>query len=68
MESSWKSQELDPAPVTKKAKLANIKLLSFLLSICTGILGIFDILQFEISSFIFFLVWTGKKFQFEISS
>ena len=39
-----------------------------LLSICTEILGIFDILQFEISSWIFFLVWTGKKFQFEISS
>ena len=27
-----------------------------LLSICTGILGFFDILQFEISSWIFFLV------------
>ena len=41
---------------------------SYALSICTGILGIFDIRQFEISSLIFFLVWTGKKFQFEISS
>ena len=29
--------------------------------LCTGILGFFDILQFEISSWIFFLVWTGKK-------
>ena len=34
----------------------------------SGILGIFEFLQFEISSLIFFLVWTGKKFQFEISS
>ena len=44
------------------------RLYPFLLSICTGILGFFDILQFEISSLIFFLVWTGKKFQFEIPS
>ena len=28
MESSCKSQELEPAPVTKKPKLTNIKLLS----------------------------------------
>ena len=32
------------------------------------ILGFFDILQFEMSSWIFFLVCTGKKCQFEISS
>ena len=43
----------------------------FLLSICTGILGIFDILQFEISSlmnWIFFLVWkqTGYFYQFKL--
>ena len=42
-----------------------------LLSICTGILGIFDILQFEISSlmnWIFFLVWkqTGYFYQFKL--
>ena len=35
----------------------------YLLSICTGILWKFDFHQFEISSFIFFLVWTGKKSQ-----
>ena len=43
----------------------------FLLSICTGILGNFDILQFEISSlmnWIFFLVWkqTGYFYQFKL--
>ena len=42
-----------------------------LLSICTGILGNFDILQFEISSlmnWIFFLVWkqTGYFYQFKL--
>ena len=42
-----------------------------LLSICTGILGTFDILQFEISSlmnWIFFLVWkqTGYFYQFKL--
>ena len=35
---------------------------------CTGILEVFDILQFEIYSLILFLVWTGKKYQFEIAS
>ena len=34
--------------------------------IWTWILGIFDILQFEIFCWIFFLVWTGKKIQFEV--
>ena len=34
---------------------------SYLLFICTGILWNFDFHQFEISSLIFFLVWTGKK-------
>ena len=41
-------------------KVHNFFLLLFLLSICTGILGNFDILQFEISSlmnWIFFLDW-----------
>ena len=43
----------------------------YLLSICTGILGTFDILQFEISSlmnWIFFLVWkqTGYFYQFKL--
>ena len=37
---------------------------TFLLSICTGILGVYDILQFEISSLmicIFFLVWKKSR-------
>ena len=43
----------------------------FLLSICTGILGTFDILQFEISSLMnwfFFLVWkqTGYFYHFKL--
>ena len=42
-----------------------------LLSICTGIFGTFDILQFEISSlmnWVFFLVWkqTGYFYQFKL--
>ena len=44
---------------------------TFLLSICTGIFGTFDILQFEISSlmnWVFFLVWkqTGYFYQFKL--
>ena len=44
---------------------------AILLSICTGILGNFDILQFENSSlmnWIFFLVWkqTGYFYQFKL--
>ena len=44
----------------------------FLLFFCTGILGIFDILQFEIPSltnWIFFLVWkqTGYFYQFKLT-
>ena len=44
---------------------------SYFLSICTGILGNFDILQFEISSLMnwfFFLVWkqTGYFYQFKL--
>ena len=46
----------------------NCSMYTFYLGICTGILGVFDIRQFEISSLIFFLVSTGKKFQFEIPS
>ena len=54
---------------SKRTWIVKTSLLNpILLSICTGILGIFDIRQFQISSLIFFLVWTGKKFQLEISS
>ena len=47
--------------------IQKVKVIStHLLSIWTAIIGIFDILQFEISSWIFSLVWIGKKIQFEI--
>ena len=51
--------------------LKSMHKMAYLLSICTGILGIFDILQFEISSlmnWIFFLVWkqTGYFYQFKL--
>ena len=59
------SYNLDPKNLSKS------KIHTFLLSICTGILGTFDILQFEISSlmnWIFFLVWkqTGYFYQFKL--
>ena len=48
--------------------MVGICLQSVLISICTGNLGMFDILQFEITNWNFFLVWkqTGYLYQFKL--
>ena len=48
--------------------MVGICLQSVLISICTGNLGMFDILQFEITNWNFFLVWKqpGYLYQFKL--